>query len=103
MRLIDADALAEKLSSMHGEGGFEADIYCADGAWSKGKWIWLDPEDYGLEAAEKALKQTSTIDAVAVVRCKDCKHREELLECPFWLGWCHNGDDDYCSWGEVIE
>lgn len=61
MRLIDADAFAKTLAEMHGEGGYEADIYCAEPVYGLGKWIWIDPEDYGIEMAEKALEQEPTI------------------------------------------
>ena len=40
-----------------------------------------------------------TIDAVPVVRCKDCKHR-------FNDSWCEYADDDdnfYCARGEREE
>lgn len=35
-----------------------------------------------------------TIDAVPVVRCKDCKHH---LKCDYWI---ENGDDWFCADGE---
>ena len=47
------------------------------------------------------------IDAVEVVRCKDCKHRQEgVIEdiCVRYKndigGWFVVNDDDYCKWGE---
>lgn len=69
-----------------------------------------------------------TIDAVEVVRCKDCRHGEHI-QIPIWDNRdidkapsqfhdfikCHKfhikgfnetlylGDDDYCSWGERRE
>lgn len=60
MRLIDADNFAKTLSEMHGEGGYEADVYCAEYYGSKGNWIWKDPEDYGIQMAEEALKKEPT-------------------------------------------
>ncbi len=54
-----------------------------------------------------------TIDAVEVVRCKDCKRRGNAYECPFrqLMHTEANGyhyvdmttDDDYCSFGERKE
>lgn len=61
MRLIDADAFAKKLKEMHGEGGYEADVYCAEYYGSKGNWIWKDPEDYGIQMAEEALEKEPSI------------------------------------------
>ena len=42
-----------------------------------------------------------TVDAVEVVRCKDCKHysRDEM----FGVGYCYGAEkklDDFCSYGE---
>ena len=52
-----------------------------------------------------AIKNTPTVDAVEVVRCKDCKYsricRDNKLECDILypsLSWVEN--DDYCSYGE---
>lgn len=45
------------------------------------------------------LDKFPTIDAVPVVRCKDCKHR-------FKDSWCEYVDDDdnfYCAYGEREE
>ena len=67
-RLIDANALMKKA--------------CADGA-------------YGYVDAKK-IAEASTVDAVEVVRCKDCKHR-------YSDSWCEYVDDDdnfYCARGE---
>ena len=67
MRLIDADVLNLLL------GISDRDIY-----------------------AKYMLDKMPTIDAVPVVRCKDCKHR-------FKDSWCEYVDDDdnfYCARGE---
>ena len=69
--------------------------------------------------ATRILHHIPTVDAVEVVRCKDCKHRPidtqeegngfdydfpEEYGCP---GYCDDGyysqrfnDDFYCAWGE---
>lgn len=60
------------------------------------------------EASLRA-KQMPTIDAVEVVRCKDCKHLEVLnvYNKPYNLCLSHIAfspkDDDYCSKGERKE
>ena len=70
MRLIDADALMEKC--------FED--------FSDGEVLYSIPPDY--------IDDAPTIDAVEVVRCKDCKHRGIVSECPM----CYTEDsydEDY--------
>lgn len=67
-RLIDADELIKEAN--------------ADGA-------------YGYVDAKK-IADAPTVDAVEVVRCKDCKHR-------YSDSWCEYVDDDdnfYCARGE---
>ena len=54
-----------------------------------------------------AIKDAPTIDAVEVVRCKECKHwdnKDDAQRCSY----AHNGlhwakPDDYCSYGERSE
>lgn len=55
MRLIDADALLNK---------FE----------------WKEDSPLYIRAIRAMIEVEPTIDAVPVVRCKDCKHRPERLE-----------------------
>lgn len=80
MRLIDADAL-------------ETDLVR--------RWNTNDDTDFANKEVWKALEEAPTIDAVPVVRCKDCK----------WRNWETNGCDrnpcvepwfenDFCSYGE---
>ena len=48
---------------------------------------------------ETMISEAPTVDAVPVVRCKDCKHR-------FQDSWCEYADDDdnfYCARGERKE
>ena len=40
-----------------------------------------------------------TIDAVSVVRCKDCKHKDGMPGQPNIVCWQMH-DDDFCSYGE---
>ena len=77
-RLIDADAL--------GVGRCSKDIL---------------PADYcaGWNGLIGLIEKAPTIDAVPVVRCKDCKHR-------FKDSWCEYVDDDdnfYCARGKRKE
>ena len=78
MRLIDADA-------------FLKDILTA----GIGKTII----EYSESNIGYMIRKRPTIDAVPVVRCKDCKHR-------FEDSWCEYVDDDdnfYCARGERKE
>ena len=88
MRLIDADALIPimKYTTTDNE-------------------IGVFPIRIGFDAIKEVIDEASTIDAVVVVRCKDCKYsfydkdyesyncrKHEYVEC--------FDADDYCSWGE---
>ena len=51
------------------------------------------------DAACRVIDNVPTVDAVEVVRCKDCKHR-------YSDSWCEYVDDDdnfYCARGERKE
>lgn len=88
-RLIDADALLQE----HCEGctadireGCKTDPVCASAMW---------------------VVDAPTVDAVEVVRCKDCKHYrqncwggEDDMWCMCWSDWIPTEPDDYCSNGE---
>lgn len=93
MRLIDADALRQK---MYHEA-FETDSDMQK--WESGCWIRF-------KMFENAIESAPTVDAVAVVRCKDCRHRDpedhkcdsgemERQGCPFKVA-----DDYFCAYGE---
>lgn len=87
-RLIDADALLE--------------IYK--------KWIpqLASPEDdgdrRGVETCITVLKGSPTVDAVEVVRCRECKHCDpENYHCDHPMGTAApliRKPDDFCSYGE---
>ena len=72
------------------------------------------------DALDAAMLQAPTVDAVEVVRCKDCKHRGEDGCCPMCfeeeIEWDDDGyteadyilhdrtaDDGFCDRGERIE
>ena len=85
MRLIDADALClGKFVEPRTE-------------WHQG---WND-------ALDAATTQAPTIDAVPVVRCKDCCHKH-IVTCEGMIGCMYKGKliqmkpTDYCSYGERI-
>ena len=56
------------------------------------------------EIAEEILLQMPTIDAVPVVRCKDCKHWDTSSDLPGCVnefnGLVCSHPDDFCSYGE---
>lgn len=58
----------------------------------------------GIEVARTAIRKLPTVDAVEVVRCKDCKHRPfpdktyGFVDAPDSICPCHNSDDSYYSW-----
>ena len=61
--------------------------------------LWAE----GIEFAIDAVKEAPTIDAVEVVRCKDCKHmyrRKGLRWCDAWGEINGMGDDGFCNYGE---
>ena len=72
MRLIDADALDAEMYHK----SFEVD----DGrnVWNSGLWIRY-------KIFEEAIRDAPTIDAVPVIRCKDCKH------------WACDDSESYCN------
>ena len=102
MRLIDADALKEKLlkerdaipTTVIERYSFGVPTPNHHGESMRG----------GIRKALRCMEQTPTIDAVPVVRCKDCKYyHADTLTCqndgcgaehPNWYG------NDFCSYGE---
>jgi hypothetical protein len=87
MRLIDADKLMKRFRIVAQSGG-PVMCHVSD--------ICATIED---EAAEES------VDAVEVVRCKDCKRYEENTEartrfCRRELGYMYATPDGFCSYGE---
>ena len=79
IRLIDANALKAEL---------ENELYMTDSTKA---------------AFRSIIHKTPTVDAVEVVRCKDCKHRFDGLCAMESVGgypWNDTKDDDFCSYGE---
>ena len=49
------------------------------------------------------IRKRHTVDAVEVVRCRDCKHmimRSNMRYCAVWHGPNGMGDDGFCNYGE---
>ena len=83
-RLIDADALEKDLER---------------------RWDTTDCADFADKEVWRALRDAPTIDAVSVVRCKDCKCWTEWANgtgsCSrYALDWVGMDADDFCSMGE---
>lgn len=86
MRLIDADALEDVL---HNHGFW----YCGETEYTNGV---VD----GFSLAIDDVKEAPTIEAVQVVRCKDCKYcNGEYEYCYFEI---FVKPDGYCSYGEKM-
>ena len=87
-RLIDANALMNK-AYWHGKIPTHGCLY---------------PE--GSEAVDvDDIEKAPTVEAVEVVRCKDCKHYEDCDHgsgkiCYRWDEWIYPNEDDFCSLGE---
>ena len=78
-RLIDGDALIELIN-----GGYD-----------------LDFEEVPETKREllRMIMEQPTVDAVQVIRCKDCKHKyieNKVWQCPFGLS---GGPDLWCGYG----
>ncbi len=65
---------------------------------------------YGVQAIEYVIDQQPTVDAVEVVRCKDCRYMTEHYDTdgnvPYWTcsEWDGGTDyDGYCHFGERKE
>lgn len=59
-----------------------------------------DPERaYGWNDLLKILETVPTVDAVPVVRCRECKYHNKP-PCPMRLSFNWTEDDDFCSYGE---
>ena len=92
MRLIDAENILKEYEHI--------DWYCVskEGQFMRGATTEDNPLIHYYDG-EEIIKNAPTVDAVEVVRCKDCKHR-------YSDSWCEYVDDDdnfYCARGERKE
>ena len=86
MRPIDGDLLMKTVFN---------DVVLVDG----------EVKGVGLILAE-TVDKAPTIDAVPVVRCKDCRHMEKSQYgryCQIWRMYNGHGDDGFCCYGERKE
>lgn len=93
-RLIDADALYKSFGATGNCNGCPLDAY---------KCQYYN-EHTMMEFCER-IDDAPTVDAVEVVRCKDCKHygvtiAGEFMQMCRKLEYTHHEEDDFCSWGE---
>lgn len=106
MRLIDAEPLYEKLMNF----SVETTVSTSDTVEVRLKKIVDDV----LEYYKKTISETPTVDAVPVVRCKDCAHVNiEVRDYAMYLPkqcelYCELDElpvkpDDFCSYGERKE
>ena len=105
----EAEMAKKKQQQKRGIGGITMRLIDADMLWCKlERESWHDNADRD-EIALPLVDDAPTVDAVEVVRCRDCKHRgtddcifhikgepadEELLR---------KLDNDFCSYGERID
>jgi len=92
MRLIDADRLKAEIMGWH---------VVLDDLFDMGKY-------HERELVLQAIEKSPTINAVPVVRCKECTYRQKakvnrkgFLICP--ASGMEITDDDYCSYGAKME
>ena len=97
MRLIDADALMN--------------VICEKFQEHYGNTVYQFIHDF-LRFVVRQIRKAPTIDAVPVVRCKDCKHYRTETAMTFVRNGAHirccdcdnvsrlMRDDDFCSYGE---
>lgn len=95
MRLIDADALIEKFNEKASIRDIVSDEKTAE------RFVTF----YVLA---DAVKQIPTVDAVPVIRCKDCKFRywDDFLErycCEYFVEGVEALPNDFCSYAEKKE
>ena len=93
MRLGDLDALADVIEGtdwyhLTEIGTMAHGAVSGDNAWFREGDIF------------EALAEAPTIDAVPVVRCKDCKHRADRLYCRRTKEPIIVTNVDFCSYGE---
>jgi len=95
MRLIDADALNELLE--HHERMLLYNV--KHGNSNKSRDFIMGVED-GYYRVQSDIKWIPTVDAVEVVRCKDCKwYDKHDKRCKVWnhgvlsIGYCYRGEE----------
>ena len=96
MRLIDADALLDGLGKWKNDDPYRT----LRRPWER--WV----RAVGIQVLEIVVKQMKPVDAVEVVRCKDCKYKATDENVCLHPDYCGGGyvietfDNCYCSRGE---
>ena len=97
MRLIDADELRKLFK----------EEFKKTRQMIVGGQTHLDTLAEGYAEADHLLRfRALTVDAVPVVRCRDCKHmcRDNVgIFCKVWNGYNGCGEDGFCNYGEQRE
>ena len=95
MRLIDADALLDEFLNRYTEREMEGNLVFA---------VCEIKQDFA-----DMISNVPTVDAVPVVRCRDCKHYKPQKKSAHWehrAYYCNHvvtikmQPDDFCSYGE---
>ena len=102
--ITEANATAIGLNAEHRimviaimEKGKTMRLIDADQCWN---YFYEHLTDDGMTGAINAIEEMPTVDAVPVVRCKDCKYKQGSA-CDYSAVWVRpNG---FCSWGERKE
>ena len=100
-RLIDANALCEFFQERYEYLRNASETQLPNGNVQ----IDLDIQVGAIIAKEflDKAKQAKTVDAVEVVRCKDCVHMKQQFNARFCEVWClfnGDGDEGFCNYGE---
>ena len=106
-RLIDANATL---------AGVEAFMQCYAEKEKELTPFWIKVATQALDMVRQFIKEMPTVDAVEVVRCKECKYFDKLFKgegVVNKIGTCHLRDEegietaqvcnDFCSYGERRE
>ena len=110
--LIDAEAVRHKINSFAASVVYRGNAEMFNGKDTCNPHEYTRGYERGILDAQKIVCGQDTVDAVEVVRCKDCKHcfrNPKLLAglvegdcvCGIWgRGLPHMKPDDFCSCGE---
>lgn len=92
-RLIDADKRISEIKKHYCDG-------CDNYGGAKCRACWVDD-------AMCLIEDATTVDAVPVVRCRECKHYEMGVCLKIYsdgavsqYAWQARNEDDFCSYGE---
>ena len=99
MRLIDADAYAAEMKTR--QDACRELIYAAEAECNEEMYDRNSAKFGVFVEAKLTLDAMPTIDAVPVVRCKDCikNPKRSWVYCPM-TGSNTRKDDDFCSYGK---